>query len=177
MLFPVISKIQGWQLCLSLCGRPDQLWSMFLCGVCFLQKWKRMFRLELNSYQLEGEIQFVIFFFFTKKHFLMINSTYFGLWTLIFVWKWKVKIIQSCLTLCDLMDYSVHGILQVRILERLVILFSRGSSQPRPGIKPRSHIVGGFFYQLSHQGSPNICVVNIKVSIQNSSITYPKFLY
>ena len=27
----------------------------------------------------------------------------------------KVKVAQSCLTLCDPMDYSVHGILQARI--------------------------------------------------------------
>ena len=30
----------------------------------------------------------------------------------------KVKVAQSCLTLCDPMDYKVHGILQARILER-----------------------------------------------------------
>ena len=35
---------------------------------------------------------------------------------------------QSCPTLCDLMDYIVHGILQARILEWVVICFSRGSS-------------------------------------------------
>ena len=28
-----------------------------------------------------------------------------------------VKVAQSCLTLCDSMDYTVHGILQARILE------------------------------------------------------------
>ena len=27
-----------------------------------------------------------------------------------------VKVTQSCLTLCELMDYTVHGILQARIL-------------------------------------------------------------
>ena len=41
----------------------------------------------------------------------------------------KVRVVQLCLTLCDPMDYTVHGILQVR---RLVTFpFSRGSSQPR----------------------------------------------
>ena len=44
--------------------------------------------------------------------------------------------IQSCLTLCDPIDcsplgFSVHGILQARILEWVAISFSRGSSQPR----------------------------------------------
>ena len=29
----------------------------------------------------------------------------------------KVTVAQSCLTLCDTMDYTVHGILQTRILE------------------------------------------------------------
>ena len=42
----------------------------------------------------------------------------------------KVKVSQSCPTLCDPMDI-VHGILQARILEWVVYPFSRGSSQPR----------------------------------------------
>ena len=29
----------------------------------------------------------------------------------------KVKVTQSCLTLCDPMDYTVHAILQARILD------------------------------------------------------------
>ena len=33
--------------------------------------------------------------------------------------------------LCDPMDYTVHGILQVRIKEWVVVPFSRGLSQPR----------------------------------------------
>ena len=48
----------------------------------------------------------------------------------------KVKIAQLCLTLCDPMDYRVHGILQARILEWVTFPFSRGSSQP--GNKPSS---------------------------------------
>ena len=43
----------------------------------------------------------------------------------------KVKVAQSCLTLCDPMDCTVHGILQARILEWVAFPFSRGSSQPR----------------------------------------------
>ena len=50
--------------------------------------------------------------------------------------KVKVLVTQSCLTLCDPMDYSlpgssVHGILQARILEWVAFPFCRGSSQPR----------------------------------------------
>ena len=43
----------------------------------------------------------------------------------------RVKAAQSCLTLCDPIDYTVNGILQARVLEWVAIPFSRGSSQPR----------------------------------------------
>ena len=42
-----------------------------------------------------------------------------------------VKVTQSHLTLCDPMDYTVHGILQARILEWVAFPFYRDSSQPR----------------------------------------------
>ena len=45
---------------------------------------------------------------------------------------------------CSLPGSSVHGILQVRILEWVAISFSRGSSQPRDWTQV-SHIAGGFF--------------------------------
>ena len=44
----------------------------------------------------------------------------------------KVKVAQPCPTLCDPMDYyTVHGILQTKILEWEAFPFSRGCSQPR----------------------------------------------
>ena len=48
------------------------------------------------------------------------------------------SVAQSYLTLCNPMDCSppdssVHGILQARILERVAMPFSRGSSRPRDG--------------------------------------------
>ena len=36
-----------------------------------------------------------------------------------------MKVAQSSLTLCDLMDYTVHGILQARILEWVAVPLSR----------------------------------------------------
>ena len=45
----------------------------------------------------------------------------------------KVKIIQSCPTLCAPMDYAVHGILQARILQ-----FPSPGALPNPGIKTGS---------------------------------------
>ena len=56
----------------------------------------------------------------------------------------EVKVIQSCPTLCNPMDYTVYGILQARILEWVAFPFSRGSSQPRDRIQV-SHIAGRFF--------------------------------
>ena len=40
-----------------------------------------------------------------------------------------VKVAQLCPALCDPMDYTVHGILQARILGSLSLL--QGSSQPK----------------------------------------------
>ena len=45
--------------------------------------------------------------------------------------KMNVKVIQSCVTLCNPMDYTVNEILQARIVEWVGFPFSRGSSQPR----------------------------------------------
>ena len=43
----------------------------------------------------------------------------------------KVKVAQLCPTLCNPMDYTVHGILQARLLEWVAFPFSRESSQSR----------------------------------------------
>jgi len=56
----------------------------------------------------------------------------------------KVKVAQSCPTLCNPMDYTVHGIPQAKILKRVAILFSRVSSQPKDQTQV-SHIAGRFF--------------------------------
>ena len=59
------------------------------------------------------------------------------------------SVAQLCLTLCDSMDCSLPGssvrrIFQARILEWVVISFSRGL--PNPGIEPESPALpGGFF--------------------------------
>ena len=56
----------------------------------------------------------------------------------------KVKVTQLCPSLCDSMDYTVHVILQARILEWVAFPFSRGSSQSRNQTQV-SHIAGEFF--------------------------------
>ena len=55
-----------------------------------------------------------------------------------------VKVAQLCLALCIPMDYTVHGILQARILEWVAFPFSRWSSQLSDQTQV-SHIAGGFF--------------------------------
>ena len=64
----------------------------------------------------------------------------------------KVKVVQSCLTLCDPIDYTVHGILQARILEWVAFPFSRGSSQPRDQTQV-SRIAGRFFTSWAARGA------------------------
>ena len=64
----------------------------------------------------------------------------------------KVKFAQSCLTLCNPMDYTAHGILQARILEWVAFLFSRDI--PNPGIKPRSPALQADSLPAEPQGKP-----------------------
>ena len=56
----------------------------------------------------------------------------------------KVKVAQSCLTLCNRLHHTVHVILQARILEWVAFPFSRGSSHPRDWTQV-SPIAGRFF--------------------------------
>ena len=56
----------------------------------------------------------------------------------------EVKAAQSRPTLRNPVDYTVRGILQIRILEWAAFPFSRESSQPREQTQV-SHIAGGFF--------------------------------
>ena len=60
-----------------------------------------------------------------------------------------MKVTQSFLTLCDPMGYTVHRILQVRILEWVAFPFSK---ELNPGFPHCRWIL----YQMSHKGSPRI---------------------
>ena len=63
-------------------------------------------------------------------------------------------LIQLCLTLCDPMDppgSSVRGVSLARILERVAVSSSRGSSNP--GIEPNLLPWQGDSLLLSHLGS------------------------
>ena len=64
-----------------------------------------------------------------------------------------MKVTQSCLTLCNPLDYTIHGILQARVLEWAAFPFSRGSSQS-PGIEPRSPALQDDSLPAESQGKP-----------------------
>ena len=64
----------------------------------------------------------------------------------------EVKVAQSCPALCDPKDYTVHGILQARILE---LLFpSSPGDLPNPGIKHRSPALWVDSLPAEPQGKP-----------------------
>ena len=66
-----------------------------------------------------------------------------------------VKVVHSCPTLCDPVDYTVHGILRARILEWVAVPFSRGSSQPRDQTQV-SCIAGRFSTSWATREAPNL---------------------
>ena len=81
---------------------------------------------------------------------------------------WKVKVAQSCPTLCNPMDYTVHGILQARILEWVAFSFSRGSSQTRDRTHV-THIAGRFFILAKLKRKPkNTGVDSLSFSSKSS---------
>ena len=73
----------------------------------------------------------------------------------------KVKVIQSCLTLWDPMDYTIYGILQARMLEWVAFPFCRGSSQPRDRTQV-SCIAGRFFTSWATREAPFIEGIDAK---------------
>ena len=67
---------------------------------------------------------------------------------------------------CDPIDYTVHGLLQARILEWVAFPFSRGSSQPRDRTQV-SRNAGGFFTSWVTREAPKpppFCSVKVKVT-------------
>ena len=79
----------------------------------------------------------------------------------------KVKVAQSCPTLCNPIDYIVHGLLQARILEWVAYSFSRDSSWPRnwTGV---SCITGGFFTNWAMREALMMASLETSVSVCES---------
>ena len=70
----------------------------------------------------------------------------------------KVKVTQSCPTLCDPMDYTVRGILQARILQRVAFPFCR--DLPNPGIKQGSLALQVDSLPTELLGKPDLVTAN-----------------
>ena len=64
----------------------------------------------------------------------------------------KVKVAWLCSTLCDPMNYTVHGVLQARILEW--VAFPSPGDLPNPGIKPSSPTLQGDSLPAQPPGKP-----------------------
>ena len=92
----------------------------------------------------------------------VMSSAYLRLLIFLYIkkmWKWKSL---SCVRLCDPLDYTVHGILQVRIVDWVAFPFSRGSSAlwadslpAEPQEKP-----------ISRKWGPNIISIGPNVSLR-----------
>ena len=84
-----------------------------------------------------------VYFFFAEDSLIYIDTESFcilrsdtGRCFISVRYKGEGEVAQLCPTLCypvdcNLLGFSIHGILQARILERIAISFSRGSSRPR----------------------------------------------
>ena len=84
-----------------------------------------------------------------------------------------MKLIQLHVTLCEPMDYSlpgssVHGILQVRILEWVAVPFLQGIS-PFQGLNQGLLHCKQIIYKLSYQGGPSLVAqrCNLRGCISN----------
>ena len=67
----------------------------------------------------------------------------------------KVRGARSCPTLCDPMDYTVHGTLQARILEWSAFPFPQGNL-PNSGMEPRSPTLQADSLPVELPGKPKI---------------------
>ena len=95
--------------------------------------------------------------------------------------KWS-EVAQSCLTLCYPMDCSPpgssgHGIFQARILEWVVISFSRGSSWPRD--QTWVSCIAGWLFTLwaSWDSLPILLFSSISSTDHWGRLSYPSLLF
>ena len=107
-----------------------------------------------TSWQIKGgKVERVTGFIFLGSKSLQVVTVALKLRHLLF--GKKVKVAQSCPTLCNPMDCIVHGILQARILEP----FPSPGHLPSPGIKPRFPTLQEESLPAELQGKPKNTVV------------------
>ena len=112
-----------------------------------------------------GSPSFVTLMFSYRKN-IGLRPTYSNIYICVYIYIdiSEVKIAQSCLTLCNPVDYTVHGILQARILDWVAFLFTRGSSQPRDRTQV-SCIAGGFFTSWATREAQEYCSILCSLSL------------
>ena len=94
--------------------------------------------------------------------------------TILEIWTWKLL---SCVQLfatprttqSNPVDYTVHGMLQARILEWVAVPFYRGSSQPRDQAEV-SHTAGGFFTSWATREALNLDSKSCMIISEEKSI-------
>ena len=84
-----------------------------------------------------------------------------------------MKVTQLCPTLCDPLDYTVHEILQDRILELVDFPFSRASSQPRTQTQVVC-IADGFFTSWATREGSSLFIFIIFTILSSVSSTIPR---
>ena len=87
----------------------------------------------------------------------------------------QVKVSQ-CPTLCDPTVYTVHGILQARILKWVAFPFSKGSSQPGDRTQV-SRIAGGFFTSWATREAQFLIFILIAISTSPGSGILSQFIW
>ena len=130
---------------------------MFTLAISCLTMFNLPWFMDL-TFQVLVQYCFLHHFTFTPDRSITEHSFCFGPAASFFL---DMKITQSCLILCNPMGYTVHGILQARILEWVAVPFSRGSSQPRDQTQV-SHIAGRFFTSWATRESREISVMQPK---------------
>jgi len=162
---------------LQLCDQIKNDWTVyFLEKKCFYEKIHIYTKVEcimqvsITYLQHNINILTILLCFSNSKGLLLISLGVLAILMNKYMCDWwmKLKVTQSCLTLCDPMDHTVHGILQARILEWVAFPFSRGSSQPRDWTQD-SRIMDDFFTSW-RQGKPQL--IDRFIIMKNYSFYY-----
>ena len=106
------------------------------CYFCFCANFRHTFLLQIISSHLKSQDFSQIYLRIYREDMLILKKKKTNL--IPNHGGWKVKVVQSCLTLCDPIDYTVHGILQTIILEW--VAFPSQGDLPNTGIKLSSPI-------------------------------------
>ena len=116
------------------------------------------------------------FFFYKCTHFTGLYSNSLAIGKVIGR-ESEVKVAQSCPTLFDSMDYTVHGILQARILLQGLPCSSPGDL-PNPGIKPRSPTLQADSLPTEPPGKPSggrgalLLIQSCKLGVSQVQVPY-----